>query len=262
MVSCSKTYEQDTPEVVLESLVDMISNSDVDRIPDLVYAEDENMRVILNRTGYLLERMRKLSLKIRETYPDEVAELLKTAEEKALDKAEEKNIGQRSRDDWEAELQKFLADPFGVFQEQMHRVEVVEIDDIRAAVTIDGEPAFGVGLMLRKCEIEGADNGKWFFELPQNIPWVGKSMPQTEQEWKIVALMLKSVANGIEWTETAIDKGECKSLKEVQGEVFEKVGFQFVGAWMVYQAALDARGKGKDKDKSEGDNSGGSDGGG
>lgn len=237
---CRKTYDQSSAEAVLESAQAMIKDGEVRQLPKLIHASNDREREMLDKCGYLLDRIYRLSERIKDEFPEELAEL----KEKARAKAEEVAEGQDQRRDqgerWQRMVGQWFADPFGMLKNQMARVEVVEIDDIQAAVTVDGMPAFGVGLVIRKGE---GDDPNWYFQLPSSIPMVNQQMPQTEAEWKIIGAMLKSVANSVSWVEESIDAGEVTSIEKVGQESFEMVAPTLFLQWSLYERAVKMRPK-------------------
>lgn len=82
---CSKkktyTYSQQTPQDVLDSLMAMIKNGDVKNIPDLIYADSKEYRLVLNRFGSMLERLGEVSAAVAQRFPNETAELKKKFQE-------------------------------------------------------------------------------------------------------------------------------------------------------------------------------------
>jgi len=248
LISCDgRSYDQSDAQAVVDSLAKMLEKGDVGKIPTLIYAEDDQKRLMLDRCGYLLDRLQNLSDSIKETYPDEVDELLNKAKETAEEKVAEEGRRRDRESQWMSQFGQLMTDPFGVLEEQMQRVEVVVLDDERSAVTFDGKPAFGgIGLMIR----QGEDN-KWYFELPQTLPVLGAKMPQTEQEWQILGAMLKTIAKGIEWAEDDIESGDCETLDEVWRDVMENTWPGLAMQYLVYEQALDMRGKQKDETKKQ-----------
>ncbi|MBL1217641.1 MAG: hypothetical protein D8M59_09110 [Planctomycetes bacterium] len=247
---CRRTYDQSSAEAVMESARAMVEDGQVAQLPKLIYARTERERAMYDKCGYLLDRMYRLSERIREEFPEEVAELKDEGIEKAQEVAQEQDRRRGNDNVWQEWVAGFLSDPFGMLDKQMARVEVVEVDDLRSAVTVDGMPAFGVGLVIRKGD---GDDPNWYFELPTSIPMVNQQMPQTEAEWKIIGAMLKSVANSVSWIEESIDSGEAESLKDVGQEAFEMVAPTLFMQWSLYDRAVKARPKEAENQAEDGD---------
>ncbi|CAN5680632.1 hypothetical protein BH11PLA1_BH11PLA1_20430 [soil metagenome] len=74
-VKTSALYSQATPQAVLDSMLTMMKAGDVKRLPDLVYAESKEYRIILNRVGSLMERMKELTVAVTARFPAEAAAL-------------------------------------------------------------------------------------------------------------------------------------------------------------------------------------------
>lgn len=74
-------YSQATPQAVLDSMVKMIKEGQVQRLPDLIYAESKEFRIILNRAGGLMQRMQELTVAVSKRFPAEAAALKKKVNE-------------------------------------------------------------------------------------------------------------------------------------------------------------------------------------
>ncbi len=232
------TYDQTTPEATVESLTEMIKNGDLPRIPELIQAEDEMLTRTLRSTAVILLRMQALSEKIKKEYPDEVDALFERIKKDAMETVQKKGE-ERGQTDWGDRLQAFLIDPGSMFDEQTSRIGVAYVDDETYAVTFDGQPAFGVGMLIR----QNPDDLNWYFVWPENIPGLNTKMPKTDAEWKILRSLLKSVANGVEWTEKTIDEGKAKDLDAVWEQTMRNVGPNLAIGWMLYERALKKRPK-------------------
>ena len=55
-------YSQETPDDVIRSAAEMIRNGETQRLPDLIAADNDEMRRMLNRLGVLFGNMQQLSL--------------------------------------------------------------------------------------------------------------------------------------------------------------------------------------------------------
>ena len=233
-----KHYDQSTPQATVDSFVDMVRNGDVQRIPELISTSDENLTRTLYSTGVILLRMQRLGETVREEYPDDVDRLMKRIKEDATKKIEEMGRN-RGREGMGDEFQAFLLDPAPWIEEQMDRVDVVYVEDELYAIQFDRKPVFGVGILLRL----NTEDNKWYFVWPENIPGLSTAMPKTEAEWQILRSILKSVANGSEWTENAIAEGKADDLEEVWEQVVRNVAPNIVIGWLLYEQAIKKRPK-------------------
>lgn len=234
---CGSEYDRSTPESTVAAMSAMIQSGDVDQLPSLIYAEDPRIRELLAEIGPILDRIESLARTINERFPTQVAtirdEVTAAAADRAGQAARSRNMDESL---WESRIQLILADPFKNFEEQLARVSVVEISSDMYAIQVDGKPAFGVGLIMRKME-----DGLWYVEWPTNIPGMSRFMPQTDAEWTILRSILKSVTKGVAWTEDRIDDENLENLNEVmrqaQEEIFPPV---IVGAGL-YMRAIEMR---------------------
>lgn len=236
--ACDRTreYNQNTPEATLSSLFEMIGDGNIHRLPELIYTDDPQLRAALDDVGLLLQRVYSLGEEIRTQYPEDVARLRAEYEALAVEKARQMAEERGGEELW-LRLQLFLTDPQVAAENEIDRLGVVEIDEETFAVTIDNRPAFGVGLLMIRRE------GRWYFEFPQNLPGLGTSMPQTDAEWRIMRSILKSIANGVSWTEREVETGGIRNLDRVWRQAAEDVFPPIVTGWMIYEQALKARPK-------------------
>ncbi len=235
--SCGRktNYDQSSAQATVDSLAEMLETGDVVRIPSLIHTDDENLTKTLHAVGVILMRIQNLSTTIKEKYPDEVDELLKKIEADATAQLE-KAGNDRGQTDWGDRFQALLVDPADAFHDLLDRVEVVYASDEMQALLFDGKPALG-GIIL----LQNPDDGKWYFDWPDQIPGLDTAMPKTEAEWKILRSILKTVANGVDWTKEEIEEGNAKNLNKVYEEVAKNVGPNLVIGWFIYQQALKKR---------------------
>lgn len=243
----SRTYHQTSADATVHSLADMLKDGNVHLIPSLIRAEDPKMQELLVRLGPLFNRMNRLSQSLREKYPDEFDALLAKAAAAGSERIAASGRTAQDRGQWEERLTLMIADPFGMLDREMERVSTVYVDDETFALTIDDKPAFGVGVLIRQ-----ADDGKWYFHLPQNLPGLGSRLPQSDAEWRIMNAMLKSVTNGVEWTERRItDEKNAGQLEEIWAQLAIDVGPALVVQWGLYEQATKARDARLQREKAE-----------
>lgn len=229
-----KSYRQNTPEATVDAMFQMIKDGNVHQLTDLIHTDDENLRGSLDEVGRIVYRGMKLTKTVRDEYPTLVEQAIKKAESDGADFAEEQGRD-RGRRGWGDRVTAFLLNPSVEFEEFQDEIDVVEISDDMFAVTQDGQPMFGVGMILRKVD------DKWYFEWPSTIPGLNTQMPQNEAEWKILNSVLRSVGNGVSWAEKKVEDGELKSLDQVWGEAAENIFPNVVVGFVIYQRAIEAR---------------------
>ena len=76
-------YSQETPDDVIRSAAEMIRNGETQRLPDLIAADNDEMRRMLNRLGVLFGNMQQLAKSTQERFPDEMAKIHAEAERRA-----------------------------------------------------------------------------------------------------------------------------------------------------------------------------------
>lgn len=87
-VGCERqetAYEASTPDDVLDSAQQMILNGDADRLTDLVYAEDENIRSFFNQVGSMLGALQDLGQAVETRFPEELSAFRAEAEAAAAE---------------------------------------------------------------------------------------------------------------------------------------------------------------------------------
>lgn len=245
--SCRRggTYSQADADATVRSLAEMLKDGNVRQIPSLIRAEDPKMQELLGKLGPLFDRLYILSQTVQAKYPEEFNALLEKAASTGSEKLADSGRTSQNRDQWRDRFTLLLANPFGMMDDEMDRVSTVYVDDETCALTIDGKPAFGVGLLIRQ-----AEDGKWYFHLPENIPGLGSRLPKSDAEWRILNAMFKSVTNGVEWTERRIAEEEnAGRLEEIQAQLAIDVAPQLVVQWGLYERATKARDEREKKEK-------------
>ncbi len=237
---CSENYDRSTPEATVASMTAMVKNGDVDQLPGVIYTEDPNLKSMLAEIGPLLFRIERLAETVNERFPGQVETLKKLAADKAVEQAgKTARARQMDEDYWQSRTQLFLAEPFKNLEEQLARVSVVEISSDMYAIQFDGKPAFGVGLVMRKLE----EDGQWYVEWPSNIPGMARFLPQTEAEWRIARSVLKSITNGVTWTEERIGDENLQNLDDVMRQAQEEIFPPVVVGAGLYMRAIEMRPK-------------------
>ena len=222
-------YPQSTPDEVVESLEAMVKAGDARRIPELIYAEDDNMRLALRRFGRLAGRLQELAAAIQKAFPDEVEQLRKDTQA-AADRGEATSImgslaqsamqSRRSRqpenpgDSMNLALRRFLIDPYTSFEQASDRFSTVEIGDDTAGLLFDGQIILApFGITMRR----DVDD-KWYIVLPLDIPMASKYRPRTAEQWEIAGYLMRAWENVAVDLKAKIESGELRSLDAVAQE--------------------------------------------
>lgn len=247
-------YSQATPDDVIQSAKLMVKNGRADRLTDLIYAENPDMRGLYQRLGRLLRSVQTLGLTLNEKFPKEVAELRAKAEQAAKDgragnlfgrltgearrsarraaSGEQGNPGEAA----DSAFKQILTDPYGWLNEQSSQLATTPINDDMAAVTWAGKPVLPpLGLVLKK------DGGKWFLVLPTNVPGVSGFMPKTKDEYAIWASLIKTFENAVVELDQEVRRGDIRSLDEVSRKAGEKAFVPAAIAFIAYNRAIEVR---------------------
>ncbi|MBL0870440.1 MAG: hypothetical protein IBJ18_07695 [Phycisphaerales bacterium] len=265
------SYSQATPQDVLNSMVKMIKDGRVDRLPDLLYADSKEFRLVLNRLGGLMLRLQELTLAVAERFPTETADLRKRLESgsaaDAFSKitagagtlnsrprridvnlqggqktgvevnlpANDENARRAQRDAFKEITDQIMANPFGVLEANAARLSTVSLADDQAAVLFDGKPIPPLGLTMKK------ENDTWFFVLPTNLPGVSQFLPETRNEWSILGSLIKALENSIAELRDDVRAGKITKIDQLAEKAGEKAFIPIGMIAVVYVKEMDVR---------------------
>lgn len=243
-------YSQETPDDVIRSAAEMIRNGETQRLPDLIAADNDEMRRMLNRLGVLFGNMQQLAKSSQERFPDEMAKIRAEAERRAA--AGEGNPilsalgggggGQRNARGEDQEnavrdlVNRLFADPYGWLSANASRLSTEKIADDQATVLLDGKPLIPViGLpMLER-------DGKWYISLPTNMPPLSAGWPRSKPQWDIVRALLTVVDKAvIEMTED-VRQGRVGTLDRLALNAQEKMLMPAGISFIAYQREIEVR---------------------
>lgn len=239
-------YPQSTPDEVLQSAIAMIERGEARRLPDLIYADSDEMRAVLNRLGRLLQSLQTLAATLQSKFPEEVDELRAKGAEAALTRIAQRGVPrtdrragpreQRQAQETLADASRLLlADPYGWIERNRSRLTTLTTADNVAAIMVDGKPAFGLGVTMRR------DNDRWRVALPINLPGVARFVPRNHDEWAILASMIQVVDNAVVELDSDVRAGRVRSLNGVAELAGEKAWMPMAICFVAYQKAMDAR---------------------
>jgi ribosomal protein S21 len=225
-----KEYPQGSPEAVIQSLEAMVKDGEAQRLHELFYAEDEDMRLALRRFGRMAGRLAELAETIGKTFPEEVAELKKQTEAAAA-RGEATNIlsrftqsamqNRRNRnqprtnpgDAFNLAFRQLLSNPYASFEQASARLSAIPISDGFAGLMWDEKPILPpFGIMLRE------EAGKWYIVLPLDLPVVTKYRPRTPEQWLIAGYLMRAWENAAVDLRAKIEAGDLRNLDEVASE--------------------------------------------
>jgi len=238
-------YPRDTPEATIASIFGALENGEARLIPRFVYTETPEQELVLSELGRLFGSLQRLTATVQERFPEEVAAIkARSAAQRGgfLSAVREagrtaQNTGAPTRSDprFAATLGTALADPLGWLRNAKDRVAAIQIADDVAAVTVDGAPAFGVGMTMRR------EEGVWLVELPLKAPVVARFAPQTPEEHKVLASMLRVIDNTVVELDRDLRAGRAGSLDEAASLAGQKAFGPIALVFIAYQRAMEAR---------------------
>lgn len=227
VVGCSRPeYDVSTPDRALNAMYQMIADGHPEMLGamvhieprDITYADDVTeasaIQEVIDKTGEMLGRLYRVAGKLRANFPE--------AMEKELASAE-----RASRRGGFDDLGRFLADPFGLMDQERRRVSAEDLGDGTAAILIDGKPAFGFGLMMREVD------GDWKVEIP--IDLMQQYRPNTREEWSVLANMMLSLEKAFIAFETELDRGDFRDLRQASNRAGRLLGERAVVQAIIYQ---------------------------
>lgn len=254
------SYSQKSPEAVVETAVLMVKNGDVQLLPQLIYAESNEGRIVLQRTGQLFKSLSLLAKDLETKFPTEVAELKAKAEAAAKDgKAsnllseimtqvggESTRPGSRRRpptqpdgaqqEQFQSAMSLLFADPFSMLTGIEKKVSTVPIDNDTVAVLYDGQMVMPpLGLLMRR------KDDRWYVALPSNIPMVQQYLPQNRSEFQIVASLVRVIDNALIDLRKDVNSGEVQTLEDLSRKTGEKAFIPAMLTFFAYGKAVENR---------------------
>ncbi len=223
-----KQYDQSSPEAVIESLEEMVTDGNHQRLHELFYAEDDDMRMALRRFGRMAGRLAELAQALNVAFPEEVADLREDAEEAAANgqatsiiarlsqgaMRQRRNTNANPEDSFNAAFRYLLTDPYSSFEQATDRLSAMEIGEGYAGLMWDGKPLLPpFGIKMR----EDVD-GKWYIELPLDLPFVAQYRPRNDEQWLIAGYLMKAWENAAVDLKTKVEAGDFRNLDEVAQE--------------------------------------------
>ncbi len=245
LAGCSKApreYSRSSPENVLESAVLMVENKEATRLSELVYAENVQMRSLLNQVGLALGAMEELSRAVAEKFPEELAAMRAQIEADGGQSIVEQLTGRGGRAAADAgerfrELAKrIFADPYGWLSQHRDKLDVIYVADDSYGVMYDGEVLLQPwGLLIQQKE-DG-----WYLMLPTNLPGARQILPDTEDEYMLWGSLFKTLENGVRDMTGDVRGGRTTSMNQLGQSAVEKFAIPAVMvmyAWGKHREAM------------------------
>jgi hypothetical protein len=271
LAGCDKNpYSQKTPEDVIKTASLMVKNGDVKLLPNLIYAENKDMRACLRRLSSLCENIGLLAIDLQAKFPGEVAKLKADAQQAASEGRSSSILGQlvsqagggtvnmgagqrpqrrrgpqdlnpeqakEQQDEFQASATRLFTDPFGMLEEAEGKLSITPIDNDTVAILYDDKPVLSpIGMTMRK-----AQDGKWYVVLPTNLPGAKNFLPQNHAEYSIVGSLIRILDNAVIDLRKDVNSGELKDLDDVSRRAGEKAFIPMVSSFFFYSRAIEAR---------------------
>lgn len=251
VAGCSKgdEYSQDTPQDTVNSAVAMVKDGRADRLTTLIYPESPEFNAVLQRLSGFLGTLQDVAVEARARFPAEIEKYRQEATKStpaarnvlaAIQRPSRGGGGAEDRAQREAvedTLGRLLADPFNWIERNAERLTTVSVSDDAAAVLLDGKPVPPIGLAMKKVQ------GRWYVQLPLNLPVVSQYMPQTRQEWSIIASLVKVLDNAVQELGGDIRSGSISSIEQLASKTGEKAFIPGAMVFVVYSKEMDVRGR-------------------
>lgn len=237
-------YGQSSPDEVVSSAFAMVRDGNTDRLTDLIHADSDDMRAVLDRFGVLLGNMQRLAERVAERMPREV----ERAREDAIARAQENptnpivsafrgaQASGTSADRSDASrdaLGTVLAAPYEWLAGMEGKLTTLRLADDQAMVIHEDAPAWGLPMI--------EEGGKWYISLPTRLPPFARFMPQTREEWAIIGSVVDVLNNTIVDLERDVRAGRIGSLGTLGDTAIEKLFFPGAIAFTAYNRELQVR---------------------
>ncbi|MCC6321546.1 MAG: hypothetical protein IT438_08960 [Phycisphaerales bacterium] len=268
--SRKKKYSQRSPDELIASAVQMIKDGKTTQLPDLIYADSPEMRVVLNNMGKLAGHMQSMSAAAAERFPDELAKLKDKAAESAADgsaveflnkmmsgggpggggrggrvsvrvgsggvSASPSGGGPMDERQMEDLFNRLFADPYGWLERNASRLSTIKTADDTASIMLDGEPIIpGLGLPMK------LEEGRWYIALPTNMPGASSFWPRSKDQWSILNSLVTVLDKTVVDMEHDIRSGQTATLSSLGTDARKKVILPGAIAFAAYGKEVDVR---------------------
>lgn len=271
LASCGDSFDRSTPEGTIQAAKQVVADGRADKLGTFIYAENEDMRRLMNRFGRFLGNVQGLATAVQAKFPEEVEKLRKEAEAVAegqkkppgffADLAKEMNRGNqrgrnnrrggppmggaqgdRMRTSFDALMKQVLADPYAWARQvdgAAERLTTVPITDTSAALQFDGEPVLApIGMTMRR-----GDDGLWYFVLPTNLPGVSNFMPKSKEQFQIFGGLIRVFDQVVIDLKADVEAGRITNLDALAGAAGEKAFVPMAMTFFAYQRLTESQRK-------------------
>lgn len=250
-------YSQATPEATIATARLMVEEGKAKRLGDLIYAENPDMRMFLTRTGVFLGNLQKLGTAVQQKFPNDVTKLKTDLEDaakkgktttlfgqlaqQAMPRGKRPNIDTtQARDAFDDALKSILADPYSFLRESETRLTTEYLTDDSVSLRWDAKPIMApIGMRMKL-----ADDAKWYFALPTNIPGASAFLPKTKEEYEILGGLIEVFDNMVLDLIKDVEQGRVTSLDSLARTAGEKAFLPAVMVMFAYSKGVEQRTKG------------------
>lgn len=228
-------YSRSSPEAAIDSAKRMVADGNAERLAELIYAEDEYQRAVLDRFGSMLGHWQDLAAAVAERFPEEVNGLKEQAREAAargeagsmlgglltgqrVPRQRRNAGGEGQREAFEASIKQLFADPYGWLEGAESKLDYQYIHDDAVALTWDKRMILPpVGLVM-----ERDSTGQWAVVLPTRLPVVREVMPKTPEEYAIWGSLVRVFDNLAIDLEKDVREGKVATLEDLSRRAGER----------------------------------------
>lgn len=257
LTGCEKKLPRDSAEATIASARQAVLDGHANQLGDFLYADNEEMKKLFARVGRLLLNIQKLGSSVQERFPEDAAKLKADAEESAkqgkpvgllsqmstlmgqgggrrrgrdLGNAADPAKQAAARKAFDEAIKRFFADPYSFLRESEGKLVAVPLGDDTAALTWEGKPVLPpIGMVMRK-----ADDGRWYFVLPTDLPGISGMMPKTKDQYQILGGLIQVFDNVVIDLRKDVDSGQVKSMDELARRTGEKAFVPAAIAFFAY----------------------------
>lgn len=252
--ACSRTLPRDTPEDTITSARLVVAEGKAGRLSDFIYADSEDMKKLLRRTGKFMDNIQALGAAVQKRFPDDVAKLKAQAEQQAAEGKSQglltllsQNMGgnmgppsrrrkadpkkeQETREAFEAAIKRLFADPYAFLRESEGKLTTTKLSDNAAALLWDGKPILPpLGMTMQK-----GDDDRWYFVLPTNAPGISSVMPKTKDQFQIMGGLIQVMDNVAVDLRKDVEQGRVGTMDDLARKAGEKAFLPAVIAFYAY----------------------------
>jgi hypothetical protein len=230
----------------------MVERGEAGKLSGLFHGETPEMKAVLRRIGSLLGGVQELAREVNRAFPQDIEKLKAEAQAAALGPRapnlfqafasgrgpRDRQAAARQQEQFAGLVKRLFSDPFAVFADTEGRLTAAFVDDTTRSVLYDNAPVIPVvGLLMRRHE------GRWYFELPTNVPGGARFMPQSRDEYSVIGSVVKIFDQAVRDLSADVRTGKVASLDDVSRKAGEKAFLPMAMAFYAYNRLIESRAK-------------------